>query len=567
MSDQEPRPGDETTHIPRPGPPGSQGLPGSVPPPPGPPGAPPPPPPPTPASSGPSRSPSVAGTPARGDGDLTPQLRETSEWSDQLVADAGIPIVDVPMVTVGGGFGSFMVADHLRIAGATTDQLRVLTLLDAPFQQYRYLATNSQIPDSERIRSDSQSCPDNIWGFPSYALREAWEDKKLTSAIGVLTEPMFAEFYTPRSGQVYRTTSKEAGRIGWDKMVEKGRVRMVRKRIGGGYYTILTPPEGSTPTRRIAFRSHYVHLAVGYPGVKFLPDLRDYRERTNDFRRVVNAYEPHEHVYDSLAGSGGDVVVRGSGIVASRILKRLLDDVEQRGSRTRIWHLFRTYREGSEGPPKFRRESKLGWTYQAFNFPKAAWGGQLRERLIDAPEKDRPDLIKSYGGTNTAFHAEWVDQIARGRASGAYQVALGVVNEVVDDGSGRIVTHVRNAEGQEYAIPADFIIDATGLEGDVRESQLLDDLLTHTGAQPNPMGRLSVSESFEVEGTRNATGRLYASGSMTLGGPYAPVDSFLGLQYCALQIADDLASQGFVPRLGTFRSIGQWLKWARGKQP
>ena len=50
-----------------------------------------------------------------------------------------------------------------------------------------------------------------------------------------------------------------------------------------------------------------------------------------------------------------------------------------------------------------------------------------------------------------------------------------------------------------------------------------------TGAQRSPYGRMPVELSFEVTGTRNGDGLIFASGSATLGGPYATVDSFLGL--------------------------------------
>lgn len=43
-----------------------------------------------------------------------------------------------------------------------------------------------------------------------------------------------------------------------------------------------------------------------------------------------------------------------------------------------------------------------------------------------------------------------------------------------------------------------------------------------------------------MKGTRNVDGTIFASGSATLGGPYATVDWFLGLQYQA-----------------------QWIKWCR----
>ena len=135
-----------------------------------------------------------------------------------------------------------------------------------------------------------------------------------------------------------------------------------------------------------------------------------------------------------------------------------------------------------------------------------------------------------------------------------------------EDGQ-HVVTTIRTAAGDTQRIEASFVIDATGLEADISQHRLLRDLLEHTGARRNPKGRLDVGHSFEVSGARHGEGRIYASGAMTLGCPYAPVDSFLGLQYAALQIADDLASTGFVTRIGTLRSLIEWWKWARGGRP
>ena len=67
----------------------------------------------------------------------------------------------------------------------------------------------------------------------------------------------------------------------------------------------------------------YIHLCTGYPGIRLLSDLRHYRETTQDFKSVVNAYENHGHVYGQLQKYGGTVIVRGKGIVASRIIQRL----------------------------------------------------------------------------------------------------------------------------------------------------------------------------------------------------------------------------------------------------
>ncbi len=116
--------------------------------------------------------------------------------------------------------------------------------------------------------------------------------------------------------------------------------------------------------------------------------------------------------------------------------------------------------------------------------------------------------------------------------------------------------------GCRSSVSADFVIDATGLEADIREHRLLADLLDHSGAGRNPLGRLDVERTFELRGTRSEPGRLYAVGSPTLGGYFAGVDTFLGLQYAAQAITDDLARQSFCPRIGVGRSISEWWKWA-----
>src|SRR5687768_9736131 len=162
-------------------------------------------------------------------GDLNAQLIGTDIWTDQMVIDAGIPVHDVPIVSVGGGIGSFVMADFLRIAGMPANQMRVLTNLDVPWQTYEYLTKVSQIPRPERLRSDSQSMPDNIWGFPSFAFREAWKEKTIDPVFNVCTEPIIRDYYTPKAGHVFETMEAEAARIGYWDMVSKGQVRMVRR--------------------------------------------------------------------------------------------------------------------------------------------------------------------------------------------------------------------------------------------------------------------------------------------------------------------------------------------------
>ena len=502
-------------------------------------------------------------------GDLTQELLSRDHWTDDMVVRAGIPIVDVPFVTVGGGIGSFVTVDYLRIAGVPTEDIKVLSILDQPWQTYEYLTRVSQIPRHERIRSDSASTPDCIWGFPSYAVREFFEAKGLGRRIApllqVAVEPILTDYYTPRAGKVFATLEREARRIRYWDMLVKGQVRMVRRRSGGGYFTILTPPAGTTDTKRVAYRSTYVHLALGYPGLKFLEDLQAFRGNNVDRSyHVVNAYQPHEHVYEELKRRpGSTVVIRGGGIVASRLLQRLIDDRDASGTEVQIEHVFRTYVAGAHGTGIFnRRKGGDGWAYQGFNYPKSVWGGQLKDRVRRAEGADRAKLYKDMGGTNTPKRRHWQRQLKRGRKEGWYRVWVGQVTEVVAGADQMIDTMLETEKGPQ-PLPAHFIIDATGLEADLREHRVLADLLDHGGAGRNPIGRLDVDRNFEVRGGQNTPGTLFASGSATLGGYFPGVDTFLGLQIAAQEIADELARRGFCRKIGPTRSIRQWWRWVR----
>ncbi len=504
-----------------------------------------------------------------GSGDLSPALIATDVWTDAMLAEAGIPVVDVPFVTVGGGIGSFVTTDYLRIAGVRKEDIAVLGNNDRPWSTYEYLTRNSQIPRGERLRSDSASTPDNIWGFPSYAVREALAAKGLKDKVfplwNVATEPIFSNYYTPKAGQAFASMEKETARIGYFDCLVKGLVRMVRKRRDGGYFTILTPPAGSGPTKRVAYRSRWVHLAVGYPGLKFLDDLQTYRTTYNDYATVVNAYEPHEGIYEDLKKRPGTIVLRGGGIVASRILQRLIDDRDAHNTQVKIVHVFRTYVTGSHGPSIFmRRKGADGWAYQGFNYPKSVWGGQLKSRMRSLEGKERADLYKVIGGTNTPVRYSWQEQLRRGRKEGWYQTITGEVESVVP-AEGGTTTRVRTTDGI-VELNATYIIDGTGLEADIAEHRLLADLLEHSGAGRNPIGRLDVERTFEVRGTASGDGRVYASGTATLGGYFPGVDTFLGLQIAAQEIGDDLARQGFCKRIGPVRSTSQWVKWALGRK-
>ncbi|MEH2285428.1 MAG: FHA domain-containing protein [Nostoc sp.] len=489
----------------------------------------------------------------------------------QALHATGLPVDESDYLAIGAGLGSFLWADLLRISGVRADKIVALGLEAEPYARYKRLCLNSQIPLYERLRSNSDSCPDNIWGWPSYALREAWGDLakgQMKSAFKylwqVFAEPTFAETYTPRAGNVFDSIDRETKRIGWNQIYRYGRVRVIRKTDDGRYCVAYSRAPGN-----YAFLvTRYLHLATGYPAIQFLPDLQAYREKYQDFKSVVNAYEAHDHVYEQLEQHGGTVLIRGRGIVASRILQRIYE-ARKRNRNIAVLHLMRSPKPQGN---KFQRATRLvknHYEFQPFNWPKACWGGELRAMLEKATPDERKRLLADWGGTTTADRQDWQQITAQGLSEGWYQISFGEVLDVERDAQNRTITHIREQSFGEIKLPADFIVDATGLDAKVDTNPLLADLVKHYNLPVNHLGRLTVANNFELVEMRSDRGQMYAAGAITLGGPYAAVDSFLGLQYAALVAVDGLAAARAtgVQRLNVVSSFGQWLKWVLNQSP
>ena len=509
---------------------------------------------------------------------LFPPLEfESRHVSVDTIRNSGFEIEETNYLALGGGLGSFVWVDHLAVFGVPLRDIVSIGLEPIPFARYARLCANSQIPNHERLRSNSDSCPDNVRGWPGYAVREMWGSLKrfeignfLRTGWSIYAEPAFAQTYTPRAGDVFNSIEREAERIKWDQVWRYGRIRAIRKTNDGRFivaYTHTSPTEGRTNKLMIA---RHVHLSVGYPGVRFLQDLEDYRVEQGDFETVVNAYEEHEHVYARLMEQGGIVLIRGRGIVASRIIQRLYE-LRATQDKIQILHLMRSPNPEGNRYRRAKRLVKNHWEFQPFNWPKSAWGGELRNVMEDSDDATRDQLLNEWGGTTTAERKDWQRIVSRGLAEGWFHLQFGNVERVTPSSDGRLDTVIkrRDALAAETTLEADYIIDCTGLEAQLSASPLLHDLVTHYDLGLNPKGRLDVANDFEVRGMDNGDGRMYAAGAMTLGGPYAPVDSFLGLQYSAQRSVDSLAL-GRAPNLRKligFQSVGQWLRWARGLTP
>ncbi|MBF2072275.1 MAG: FHA domain-containing protein [Synechococcales cyanobacterium C42_A2020_086] len=487
----------------------------------------------------------------------------------------GFPVEETEYAALGGGMGSFVWVDTLRIAGVKPERITVLSIQKKPYGRYETLLKNCQIPRYKRIRSGSDSCPDNIWGWPGYAIREAWRDTfsgRVGAALGylwqVFAEPAFADTYTPIADNVFKSMDREADRIGWDRMVRYGSIRSIRKTEDGRYviaYSATRPP-GPPDYRFLVAR--YVHLCTGYPAIKLLDDLQDYRERTGDVQTVVHGYEPHDHVFEQLERKGGTLVIRGFGIVGSQIMDRVYK-ARMVNPRIFVVHLSRSPKLGQRFG-RAKRYVENHWEFQPFNWPKGTWGGDMRAMLEAADPLRRRELLEAWGGTTTASRGPWRKIINQGLREGWYTIKFGTVDKVERSPDGKPITFVRSNEYHGIdKIEADFVIDCTGLISDPREQPLLNDLITHYNLDLNPQKRLHVENDFEIAKMRNDRARMYAAGIITLGGPYAPVDTFLGLQYAAHRAVEALATHRapgvrYIEGLG---SLWQWVKWATNQAP
>ncbi len=509
----------------------------------------------------------------------------------ELVA-SGKVAGETSYMAIGGGIGSFCWVDHLRVFGVPANAIRVIGLAGdkRPYAKWGRLCKVSQIPDHERIRSNSISAPDNIWGFPGYASRETVRELKrgniggLKYVLQVFGEPNLTESYTPRTVDVYRSFDRETRRIGWEGMWLYGQVVGIRKTDDERFAIAYRVPSEFAPDlapeqRERIYIARYIQISTGYPASNFLPDLQKFRSENPEHRDiVVNAYEEHEDVYRQLEAKGGTVLIRGRGIVASRVIQRVFE-AREKNKDIRLLHLMRTPIARGHKYDLATRVVRNDVEQQPFNWPKACWGGTLRARLETASPEERAKLMRDWGGTTTADRDDWNRMIEAGTREGWYKVFYGNVSAMSEKG-GRIVTRLESTDRylENVDLTADFIVDCTGLVARVDETPILKDVIaTYDLPRNNAAGEgaelrlagLTVTNSFEIAGLQNGRARAWAAGVVTASGPYAAVDSFLGLQFAALRSVDHLGALGApgVSRFGPLRSISQWLKWCAGSSP
>jgi pSer/pThr/pTyr-binding forkhead associated (FHA) protein len=520
-------------------------------------------------------------------------FEEPERVSVSKIHGSGHNVEEVGFLAIGGGLGSFTWVDHLRVYGADVSDIRVVGIDPICYRNYQRYCGNSQIPDHERLRSNSQSTPDNIWGFPGYASRETLSNLArgrvggLKYVYQVFGEPTVAESFTPRAGLVFASLEREMTRIGWRDMFLRARAISLRMTDDGRYALALREIEGSNSRdqRERFIIARQVHVATGYPTTRFVEDFRVFYAQNHEHRRyVANAYQQHDHIYQECEATREPrfVVVRGRGIVASRIIQRI-SEARKVNPNIGLIHSIRSRLDDNDGAKwgRARRVARNNVELQPFNWPKSCWTGDLRREYEAKGLKGRSELNLGLGGTTTADRTDWQRLVTGGAKEGWYRPVFGNISGISprDDG---VTIDVRTTDGHTEKINAHYLVDCTGLIGDILRSPFLADLVGaynlprsaviregRDGKESRTAAGLYVSDAFEIESLRNGEGRVWASGTITTGGPYLAVDSFLGLQYAAYRSVEAMTREGTkgIRRLGALRSTGQWARWCLNASP
>jgi pSer/pThr/pTyr-binding forkhead associated (FHA) protein len=499
-----------------------------------------------------------------------PMAFQKSRMSIEDLHATGLTVETIDYAAIGGGFGSFAWVDLLRIAGVRSEQIAILSPEKSVYGRYHQLCLNAHVSGRERLRSSSDACPDNIWGFPSYGTREAiqklargklWQCGQTFWQL--LAEPMLENSYGPTDEQVLRSVDREAARIGWQSMLRYALVQSIRQTDDGRYAILFNQGD-----RFAIVLASYVHLATGYPAVAFLPDLQEYRQTTKDFTLVVNAYEHHDNIYDQLASKGGTVLLRGSGIIACRILQRIYQvRRSNREQEIEVIHLWPTAKNQGQQYGLTQRAIQHNYEFQALEWPKACWGGSYKMLLEATTPEQQAQLLAAWEGATIPQRRDWLKVLSGGLGKGWYRMATGEVQSVTPSLNGRGLTiYLKNAAAP---LTANYAIDATGLAGTAMDNNLLADLVQQYQLPLNGRSQLTVTPEFSIAPLANDRGRVYGSGIVTAGSSYGPVDSFLGLQYAALASVCNLTDENApgLKKLTGWRSANQWLRWLLNRSP
>lgn len=421
-----------------------------------------------------------------------------------------IPHREKEFVSIGGGMGSFCWVNTLRIHGISSSQIEVISPNTLPFQQFKIYCDNSGLTSSNRLRSDSGARPDNIWGFPGYALSEIVDElksRKIKKALGIFwqisSEGALTDYYTPKAGRVYKSIEREALRIGWENSLQLGLALAIRK-LNDGRFAIFYKPLNSKNVSAVI--CNILHVSLGH------------KVRSKNLtEQSVSIYSPNEREINKFIAQGGRVVVIGRGIAAAKVVERLINE-RKNGANLEIVSFFRTNEK-----PYGKQKNLAGWKLQFFNWPKGAFSNLKTAKTPHA---------------TTSPRKKWVNLINEALKEGYYKTHIGNISQIGE-------------------INTDLIIDCTGFDDTFSNFPVLNDLMNYYNLPLLQNGGIKLNTNFQIE----KLGQLFVTGSLAAGNDYGPVDSFTGQQYAALKSIEVLNL-----KLNILSSFSEWLKWTLNKQ-
>lgn len=412
-------------------------------------------------------------------------------------------VQEVKFLTIGGGIGSFIWADMLRIHGTAHKDILVLSKNKKPYEQLKKYCDAIGLTKDGRLRSDSGSRPDNFWGFPGYGLSEVidnFKNLKVLSGAKLLAqlfiEPYVFGYYSPTAGQVYKAIDREAKRINWDQMLIDGSAVSLTKQPDGRFLVECRPKNKIIAT--------VVHLSLGHGKV----------------RSTKNPYKLSDKFLKEITKKAGKVLVVGRGSAAQQIVDRLLNY-----KRIKVVSLHKEV-EDQKDSRGIKQKRFLTWRLQQFNWPRAAFGGALmgqKDYLWSLPSAT-PDKA-------------WINKLRKSMKEKRYEIVL-------------------NSKGLKY----DYKIDCTGFDEQAANHKFYSSLIKKYNLPSNPDGSIKTGEFFEVEKLCSYKGRVFVTGPAS--GFAGPVDSFFGAHYSAFKTLESLN----IAKLDFIESLFGWYKWLMNKK-
>lgn len=206
-------------------------------------------------------------------GEFPPACFAQAEVPLWALRRSGLPIDEIDYLTIGGALGSLAWVEGLYGAGVRPGRIAALGLDPKPYGRYERMFCSGQLAGPS-LRP--QPAPPRL----RLPLRRSWRDLvagEASDAASLARELFGAQVApgapNPRAAALFAEVERTAARLGWSQIWRYGRVKALRKTSDGRYVVAYTGDEQGATGRHRLLVARFVQLAVGFPGLRPLPDL------------------------------------------------------------------------------------------------------------------------------------------------------------------------------------------------------------------------------------------------------------------------------------------------------